>query len=148
MAGDRPVSDDARVQRVVQFFENLSLPRLDALHEIYAAEARFIDPFNDANGLDAIRRVYAHMYEQLEQPRFRIQLAALEQDAALVLWTFSFRRRGRAQTERIDGTSELRFGADGRLLLHRDHWDPQPVYDMVPLLGAALRWLRRRLSAR
>jgi len=144
----RHISLDERVQRVAYFFETLTASRLDALHEIYAVDARFIDPFNDAAGLDAIRRVYAHMFEQLAQPRFRIRIAAIEGDAAMLLWTFSFRRHGQTLTERFDGASELRFGADGRIVLHRDHWDPQPVYDMFPVLGRVLRWLRRRLSAR
>lgn len=148
MDNARHISRDERVQRVTCFFEMLTASRLDALHEIYAADARFVDPFNDAAGLDAIRRVYAHMFEQLEQPRFHIRIAAIEGRAAMLLWTFSFRRHGHALTERFDGASELHFGPDGRIVLHRDHWDPQPVYEMLPVLGRVLRWLRRRLSAR
>lgn len=144
----RHISHDDRIQRVVYFFETLTAPRLDALHEIYAGDARFIDPFNDAAGLPAIRRVYAHMFEQVDRPRFRVRIAAIEGNAAMLLWTFSFCRHGRTLTERFDGATELHFGDDGRITLHRDHWDPQPVYDMVPVLGRLLGWLRRRLSAR
>jgi hypothetical protein len=38
--------------------------------EFYAADARFKDPFNEVQGVPAIQRIFTHMYEALDQPRF------------------------------------------------------------------------------
>lgn len=143
-----PRSPDPRVQRVIEYFERLEPRHLDTLDQVYGQGARFIDPFNDVVGVDAVRRVLAHMFRTLEQPRFRILAAGADGDEALLLWAFTFQRQGRARLLRIEGTSHLVFAADGRIVLHRDHWDPQPVYELVPVLRTLLRWLRRKLSAR
>ncbi len=39
-------------------------------------------------------------------------------------------------------------GADGRIQRHRDYWDTaEEVYAKLPVLGALVRWLRRKASA-
>ena len=46
----------------------------------------------------------------------------------------------------IHGASHLRFGADGRVVVHRDYWDAaEELYEKLPLVGALMRWLKRRL---
>jgi hypothetical protein len=43
----------------------------------------------------------------------------------------------------------LQLDRDGRIRAHRDDWDPaEEVYERQPILGALMRWLRRRGSAR
>ena len=60
----------AAVQRLVDFFEQLQPQDLNRLAELYAAEARFKDPFNEVQGLPAIERVFAHMFKALDSPHF------------------------------------------------------------------------------
>ena len=44
--------------------------------------------------------------------------------------------------------SEVTLAEDGRVLAHIDHWDPAAqLYERVPVLGAVLRMIRRRLAA-
>jgi hypothetical protein len=58
-----------------------------------------------------------------------------------------FRRKGGSSASQIHGSTHLRFAADGRVGLHRDYWDPaRELYEAVPLLGALMRWLRRKLA--
>jgi steroid delta-isomerase len=143
-----PITTDRRVGQVIEFFETLAPDTLRRLDEIYADAARFTDPFNDVSGIAAIRRVFQHMFSTLDSPQFRIVLAVTEGDHAFLLWNFRFRRQGRAPAAMIHGSTHLRFAADGRIAWHRDYWDPaREVYESLPLLGAAMRWLRRRLSA-
>lgn len=141
-----PFDDDPRLARVVQAYEGLRPDTLDALEQLFAPGARFIDPFNDVRGRPAIRRVFAHMFETLEQPRFEVLQAMARGDTALLLWEMRFRSGERPRC--IQGMSRLRFDAQGLVSLHQDHWDPaRQLYEELPLLGALLRWLRRRLSA-
>ena len=133
---------------VVAFFETLTPATLPALAAVYSVEARFVDPFNDVTGLPAIRAVFDHMFATLDEPRFEVIEAVTEGEQCFLVWNFHFRRRGRSTVGSIHGASHLRFATDGRVTLHRDYWDAaQQVYEGVPLLGAVMRLLRRRLSA-
>jgi steroid Delta-isomerase len=137
---------DARVRRVVDFYETLGPAALPRLAELYASDARFIDPFNDVQGTAAIERIFRHMFSQLQQPRFVVHSAAVQDDAAFLTWDFLFRRG--AQDMRIHGATRLLFNPQGRVQLHRDYWDAaHELYEQLPLLGALMRWLRRRLAA-
>ena len=75
--------------------------------------------------------------------------AACEGDQAFLTWTFHFRRRGggRACTS-LGATSIFTYAPDGRAHLHRDHWDAaEELYAKLPVLGALMRWLQRRLAS-
>jgi steroid delta-isomerase len=142
-----PPSDE-RVLRVVAFFESLTPASLSSVPSIYSEAARFIDPFNDVTGRPAITRVFTHMFEQLHEPRFEVLQTIAEGDHGFLLWNFHFARQAGAPAMRVHGGSHVHFDPDGRIDWHRDHWDPaREIYETVPLLGAVLRWLRRRLQA-
>jgi limonene-1,2-epoxide hydrolase len=137
------------VARVVAFFEQLSPADLPRLGEIYAADARFKDPFNEVQGLAAIEAVFAHMYRALEAPRFVIRDIAAEGERCFLTWEFLFRfkRFARGKEQVVRGASMLQFAPDGRIALHRDYWDAaEELYEKLPAVGALMRWLKRRAS--
>ena len=36
---------------------------------------------------------------------------------------------------------------DGRIVMHRDYWDvAEELYEKLPLIGALMRWLKRRAN--
>jgi ketosteroid isomerase-like protein len=143
------VSDDARVQRVIGAFETLAPARLDALLALYADDARFKDPFNEVRGTAAIGRIFVHMFESLDAPRFEVSEAIVQGDQCFLVWDFRFRMKRFDRGEQcIHGGSHLRFDADGRVALHRDYWDAaEELYEKLPLLGGLMRWLKRRANA-
>ena len=143
-----PAHPDARAARAVGFYEALTPETLSQVASVYADDARFIDPFNDVRGHAGIRGVFEHMFAALDAPRFDVTESVTEGDQGFLLWNFHFRRQGRSDAMSIHGASHLRFAADGRIAWHRDYWDPaRELYEGLPILGALLRWLRRRLSA-
>ena len=140
---------DLRVARVCAFWEHLNPATLSALPSVYADDARFCDPFNDLRGIPAIEALLRRMFERLDTPRFVVLEVALQDDGAVLLWDFHYRLRDwQPNRERlIHGTSHLRFGADGRVIEHRDYWDAAAqVYEHLPVLGTLLSWLKRRLA--
>ena len=133
--------------RIVEYFESLTPESVARLGEHYAANAYFKDPFNEVNGLDGIRRVFDHMFRQVEAPRFRVTDRVADAAGAMLAWEFTFRSRGRETLVR--GATHLRFDARGKIVYHRDYWDAaEELYAKLPLLGPLMRWLRRRLAAR
>ncbi len=136
------------LDRLIAWFETLSPQSVARTGEFYAPDAHFRDPFNDVRGVERIERIYAHMFEQVSEPRFAVIAWHHKNDSAMLLWELSFRARPGAAVAIVRGTTHLRFDAQGRVSAHHDYWDPAgALYEGVPLLGALLRAVRRRLSA-
>ena len=135
------------VARLVTFFETMTPARLADLEEFYAQEAYFKDPFNDVRGLTEVRRIFSHMYEALEQPRFVVTGRVVENDQCFLTWNFEFyfRNFDRTTLQTVRGASHLKFLADGRVAFHRDYWDAaEELYEKLPLVGGLMRWLKKR----
>ena len=140
---------DPRVRRVVERFESISPADLDRLDDLYTPDARFKDPFNDVQGLLAIRGVFAHMFVALDNPRFVVREVLVDGDGCFLTWDFLFRfRRFAGGEQTVHGGSHLRFAADGRIEMHRDYWDAaEELYEKLPAVGALMRWLKRRANS-
>jgi hypothetical protein len=138
---------DPRVIRVKQFFESLTPADVTRLAEIYAPQAYFKDPFNEVRGTVAIGDIFAHMFVQVDSPRFLVRDVVVQGDDAFLTWDFVFRfRRGGAE-QLIRGASHLKFDADGRVGYHRDYWDAaEELYEKLPLLGGLMRLLKRQAA--
>lgn len=143
------MAGDPRVQGIVALFEHLVPADLPRLPLFYAADARFKDPFNDVQGVAAIERIFRHMFDTLDEPRFVVTQALAQGDQCFLTWDFRFRfRRGDRALQTVRGATHLRFDAQGRVSLHRDYWDAaEELYEKLPLIGALMRWLRRRAAA-
>lgn len=141
-----PYDASAAAENLARFYQTLtplSLTRIDAF---YAEQAQFKDPFNDVSGLPAITRIFEHMFATVETPRFVVTTRIAEGRQAMLGWDFHLQLRGRALV--IRGVSHVRFDDDGKVLVHRDYWDAaEEFYARLPILGALMRVLRRKLSA-
>ena len=61
----------AALAGVVRFYETLAPDTLDQLAGLYAADARFKDPFNDVVGIAAITGIFRHMSQPSRRPASR-----------------------------------------------------------------------------
>lgn len=139
----------AALERLVDAYVALRPATVAQLGACYAPDARFRDPFNDVTGVPAIKRVFAHLFSQVDSPRFEVSARFLSGDQAMLLWTLHFRSARLGPGEHaIRGASHLRFDGAGRVVWHEDHWDPAAqLYGRLPLVGPLLRWLARRFAA-
>jgi steroid delta-isomerase len=147
---DRPVNDDAAVERIVRMFETFTVADVAKLDGFYTPDAFFKDPFNEVRGLPAIRRIYAHMFEALEAPRFVVTASVAQGSQCFLAWEFRFRFKSwrREQEQVVRGGSHLLLAPEGRIASHRDYWDAaEEVYAKLPGIGGVVRWLRRKGSA-
>ncbi len=137
---------DTAVRQIVALFEHLAPQDLARLQAAYTPDARFKDPFNEVQGSAAIRAVFEHMFATLDEPRFVVREVVLQGRQCFLAWDFVFRlRRFRREEQVIRGGSLLLLAADGRIESHRDYWDAaEELYEKLPLLGALMRWLKRR----
>jgi steroid delta-isomerase len=143
------MTDAGALARIVAFFEHIRPSDVARIGEIYTADAYFRDPFNEVRGIGAIARVYAHMFEQLDDCRFVITETVADGECAFLVWDFTFRiRRWRPRRVlAIHGTSLIKLTADGKVGYHRDYWDAaEELYAKLPLIGPVVRFLRRSLA--
>lgn len=134
------------VQRLVHFYETLSLEQLDNLYTCYAPQAHFKDPFNDVYGVKSIRQIFTHMFTTVDDPQFVITEKLVQDQKAFLAWEFHFRmRRWRKGIKQcIRGGTFLQLDAQGMVLEHRDYWDAaEELYEKLPFLGTFMRQLRQ-----
>ncbi len=144
-----PLVMATHVARVVTFFETLTPDSVAGIGQIYDPQARFKDPFNEVAGVPAIKRIFDHMFASLHEPRFVVTQQVVQGDQCFLTWEFHFRFRTYrpAQHQIILGASHLVFASTGLVTLHRDYWDAaEELYEKLPLLGSAMRWLKRRAN--
>jgi hypothetical protein len=131
------------VDALIHYFHDLTPESVARLAEFYTEDAFFKDPFNEVRGVEAIQRIFAHMFKQVVEPRFLVTEKLVEPNSAMLIWEF---RYGKGQ--RIRGVSHLRFADGGRVAYHRDYWDAaEELYMKLPVIGAVMRTLRKALSA-
>ena len=137
------------VAQIIGYFETLTQDRVANLGQVYAPNARFVDPFNDVEGLANIEKIFRHMFVALNDPRFVVTGHVTQDMQCFLLWDFHFRFKGfqKHTLQTIRGTSHLVFADTGLVTLHRDYWDAaQELYEKIPLIGGLMRWLRRRAN--
>jgi steroid delta-isomerase len=142
---DTTPATQAGLERAVVFFETLSLESTAQLATIYTADAWFKDPFNEVRGIDAITGIFAHMFAQVNAPRFVVTTRIAQSSEAFLTWDFLFGMKRFSTAEQcIRGATHLKFDADGRVCFHRDYWDAaEELYEKLPVLGALMRGLKR-----
>lgn len=140
---------DGSVDAIVAFFETLSPASLASISAIYAAGARFKDPFSEVQGLPSITGVYTHMFESLHAPHFVVTGRVLQGRECFLTWDFIFRfqKIQPTQEQTVRGCSHLVLDNQGRIAVHRDYWDvAEELYEKIPGLGGLMRWLKKRAS--
>ena len=139
------MSIDPRLEPLIRFFEQIDPSNVSQLSQVYTPDAFFKDPFNEVRGIDAIKHIFRHMFDQVDSPRFIITNSVIQGEQAFLTWDFLFRmKRFSAEEHCIRGATHVRFAADGRVNFHRDYWDAaEELYEKLPLLGSLMRALKR-----
>jgi limonene-1,2-epoxide hydrolase len=140
---------DAALARYVAALEALDASRVAALTELVTPDVRFRDPFSDVRGAERMLTIFRRLFEDCTDVRFKAEPPVRSGDRAYVSWVMDYRLRRFAKGPlwRIEGASEIRLAPDGRVASHVDHWDAaSQFYERLPVLGAVLRAIRRRVA--
>jgi hypothetical protein len=138
------------LDRLIAFYHELTPESVGRFAEFYSADAYFKDPFNEVRGVEAIQRIFTHMFRQVDAPRFFVSERVADANGVMLVWEFGYRVRlwGRGEAQRMRGVSHLKFDADGKVNYHRDYWDAaEELYMKLPAIGSLMRGLRRMLAA-
>ncbi len=134
------------LDKLLDWYATLTPESVRRVAEFYGPGAHFRDPFNDVRGTSAIERIFDHMFDVTDNPRFIIKDRMLQDNQGFATWIFEFDLRGKHYT--VEGSSHIWFGPDGLVTNHRDYWDAaEELFEKLPVLGKLVRHLRKRFSA-
>ena len=141
-------------ERIRAIFNAMGRDTLHLCDELYARGVVFIDPFHRVEGREALRAYYAKMYANVQAIRFDFEGETRSGDDCVLYWTMVCRhpRLNGGREISVPGCTRLVFlrdassPDDGKVRLHRDYFDAGAMlYEQVPLLGRAVRFLRERV---
>jgi hypothetical protein len=138
-----------KLDALIQFYNEFTPASVARFPEFYSADAWFKDPFNEVRGIEAIQRIFTHMFGQVTEPQFVVTEKVADANGAMLAWEFRFRMKlwRKGETQVIRGVSHLKFDAEGKVCYHRDYWDAaEELYEKLPLIGSIVRFFRNRLS--
>ncbi|MGL5814024.1 MAG: nuclear transport factor 2 family protein [Aeromonas sp.] len=134
----------------IVLYLQLDRQQLHRLPEIYAEQVVFMDPAHRIEGLAALTRYFASLYQRLDHCRFEIVSQQQQGNEAWLSWimTFAHPRLAGGKPVRVEGATRLQFDPWGKVCLHRDYFDlGAMLYEQLPLLGPLIRAIRARLGA-
>ncbi len=143
-------AERAAIERFSRFFSSFSADKVERLlASTYAEDVYFNDTLKEIHGRAALA------------PYLRASAAAVEACTVEIMdlvgngagdyylrWKMMirFRRLARGRDTWSVGMTHLRYDADGKVALHHDFWNAAAgLYQYVPLLGAGIRAIQRRL---
>ena len=135
------------LNKLTIWYATLSLDTLPDIRRLYTSNASFKDPFNDVIGVESIEKIFVHMFNTTEHPRFIIGETMQQEQRAFLTWEFIFTLNRKEYTVR--GATHLHFDDAGLVTMHRDYWDAaEELWQKLPIIGTAVRWLRGKFSVK
>jgi len=135
-----------REESFINYFANLSIESLNDLESFFAQNAHFKDPFNDVIGVNAIRKIFTHMFATTINPKFVIIHNAQSDNILFINWRFEFLKNNKQW--KLDGCSRVSFDSNNKVIEHIDYWDPaEQIYTKIGLLKPLMNFLVKRLKA-
>lgn len=138
-------AEQACLDRFKKLFNQMSAHQLGELDTVYSSDIAFTDPFVSVNGLDALTEYFGGAYANVIDCTFSFENAIESGDEVCLPWTMTLhhRRIRRGEAVIVDGISRLKIAND-RITYHRDYFDAgQLLYEHLPVLGSAVRWIRK-----
>ncbi len=129
------------------YFETLKPRTIDSLDELAVEAMVFEDPFNKLQSRDNVKRVFQEMFEQMDQPAFKVLSTSWnsDRDTAILKWRFTGKTHKLGPVD-FQGMSEIHFNGDGKVTSHIDFWDAGTYfYEKIPVLGMFIRLIKRSM---
>ena len=132
----------------VSNYESLSIDNLHLIRKIYHQQVEFQDPAHTLVGLDNLEAYFESLYTNLSTCTFVINKILQDGDEAAIYWSMSFShpKLSKGKAILVEGTSLIQ-GTEDKVIKHRDYVDfGAMLYEHVPVIGHAVRFLKNRLS--
>ena len=138
------------LNKYIEYYETLTPRSVRLLEKLAEPQMRFKDPFNYVEGVNQVVEIMRKMFEDVSNPKFRVEDTAWGQDGrtAFMKWVFTFGPDKDPEKNRVTGMTEIIFTHDKLVASHIDYWDAaENIYERVPVLGSILRLIKSKIAA-
>lgn len=125
---------------LIDWYQNLNADSVHKIHQYYAENTYFKDPFHEFSSLNPLLNLYKDMFKKLKKPRFLITKEFFNEDTCelVLFWDFTFLAFGK--TVLIAGNTLFKFNHEGKINYHLDYWDSvSELWIKTPILGHAIK---------
>ncbi|WP_185232887.1 nuclear transport factor 2 family protein [Teredinibacter franksiae] len=128
------------------FYRELVTVKLDEMGSLYDEDVIFRDPVHQIRGVNSLHAYMSSVSQNLNYCRFEYLDQLVAESTAYIKWNMYFSHPKLTQRHLVvRGISHIEFGQ--RIHYHEDIYDlGEMLYENVPLVGLATRWLKRRLA--
>ena len=117
-----------------------SAPSKEEWAEFYNDNVTFIDPTQEAEGLDSYIEAQEKLIKRCDDVYLETHAISINKNCGFVEWTMGLKIMGKEFI--YPGTTRLIFAENGLIKEHRDYFDfCGPTFGPVPILGSFIRWL-------
>lgn len=138
----------AYLQQFAERFARLDGGNLETLENLYNEEVTFRDPLHQIQGLRALRLYFTQLYANAHDIHYTFTRAdEVSPGQGYLRWTLQFQhpRLAGGRPVTVQGCSYLQWR--DRVHFHQDYFDAGALlYEHIPLMGGAIRWLKGRLA--
>lgn len=134
------------VESFKAFYRDLAQLKLDDMGSLYDSDITFRDPVHEIRGVNNLHAYMCAMYANLTRCRFTYLDQLVGEDSAYIKWdmTFIHPKLGRKPIN-VRGISQIQF--TDKIVFHEDIYDMgELLYEHLPVMGLATRWLKKRLA--
>lgn len=132
----------------ITIYQSLNTENVNDICKIYHTNVVFEDPIHKVEGLEDLLSYFNNLYQNLSFCKFTIDNYFCNDDKAAIYWTMLFKHEKLNGGDYVEviGHTQLK-GHDDKVLYHRDYLDVGAMlYEHVPVLGCAIRFIKKRAS--
>lgn len=138
-------------QKVRTMYMRFDKKVLKTMPEIYSDDIQFRDPLHAVNGLQKLTDYFNGMMDDLQECRFEFHhsLEVLDRGEAILFWTMHYRHKKIAGGRLLELTGNTHLLFNDKVYYHRDYFDAgSMLYEHLPFLGSAIRYVKKRMGAK
>ncbi len=137
------------IQNYALFFENLtSKTSKENYLKIFSKNVYFEDPFQKVRGIENVCKIFDHMFENLDEPRFIVKEIISNNNIAYIQWSFMYKYKNGKQVNSFTGVSRVEFDEEQKVVSHIDYWDSSTnVFEKIPVLRSIIKYIKNKIKA-
>lgn len=141
-----PSDTHSIVEVFKEFYRAFDASKLDDIGNVYSDDIIFRDPIHQITGIHTLHSYMSDMCSNVRYCQFEYLDQLIGKHSAYIKWHMHFAHtKLGAQIITVRGITHIEF--DKKIHFHEDIYDlGQMLYEHIPLLGSATRFLKHRLA--
>ncbi|SMF47016.1 SnoaL-like domain-containing protein [Alteromonadaceae bacterium Bs31] len=136
----------ALIESFKAYYRDIAKLNVDDMASLYHSEIVFKDPVHDLRGINELHSYMQNVSANVKRGRFEYLDQLVVPGKAYIKWNMYFEHsKLGSKVIVVRGMSHVEFSE--KIHFHEDVYDMGALlYEHLPLLGGATRWLKARLS--